>query len=72
MNLLKDECPPTMLLHGDTDTQVPPRQSEELYRALTVRGIQALSLIHILSQSEMDMSQTETDMSQTEMDMSPN
>ena len=41
MNLLKDECPPTMLLHGDTDTQVQPRQSEELYRALTDRGIPA-------------------------------
>lgn len=40
-DLLRDGCPPVMLLHGDADTQVPTGQSVELYNVLTDRGIPA-------------------------------
>jgi len=38
--------PPTLLIHGDADPQMPVQQSEELERACAARGVQAT--LHII------------------------
>ena len=38
---IKDDYPPTILLHGDQDTDVPYQQSLDMYNALKTRGLTA-------------------------------
>jgi len=40
------DYPPTMLLHGDSDTDVPYEQSADMYKALKSKGIIAELLTH--------------------------
>lgn len=48
--LVKDDAPPFLFLHGTADSQVPPVQSEYLYNALQEKGIR--SELYILEGAE--------------------
>lgn len=46
INYITPDSPPTLILHGTADADVPQRQSERLYEALTAAGCEASLILH--------------------------